>query len=104
LTGNVATLWKMFGASNQLVASLGLIVVSVYLMREKRPILYTLIPALFMLATTCGALIWQFIGFVTTDGPGNKTLSVAAIVLLLLALYVGAGGIWKLWRIKISTD
>ena len=100
LTGNVTTLWKMFGASNQLVASLGLIVVSVFLLNDKRPILYTLIPALFMLATTCGALIWQLIGFITTEGPGHTTLSFAASILLCLALYVGIGGVWKLWRQK----
>ncbi|MBN2529061.1 MAG: carbon starvation protein A [Deltaproteobacteria bacterium] len=98
LTGSVTTLWKMFGASNQLVASLAMIVVSVYLMKEKRPAVYTLVPALFMLATTCGALIWQLIGFLGTDGPGHVTLTIAAIVLLTLALYVGFTGIWKLFR------
>ena len=100
LTGNVTTLWKMFGASNQLVASLAMIVVSVYLLKQKKPVLYTLIPALFMLATTCGALIWQFIGFITTEGPGNTALSFTAIILLCLALYVGIGGVWNLYRHK----
>lgn len=94
LTGNVTTLWQMFGASNQLVASLAMIVVSVYLMRTNKPILYTFIPGLFMLVTTCGALIWQFIGFVTTDAPGHNTLAIAAGILLVLALYVGLRGIF----------
>ncbi|MBN2343652.1 MAG: carbon starvation protein A [Deltaproteobacteria bacterium] len=100
LTGNVSTLWRMFGASNQLVASLAMIVVSVYLMKIKKPIGYTLIPALFMLVTTCGALIWQFNGFVTQEGTGHTTLAVAAIVLLLLALYVGARGVYIVARRK----
>jgi carbon starvation protein len=103
LTGNVATLWKMFGASNQLVASLAMIVVSVYLLRVNRPVVYTLVPALFMLATTCGALVWQFIGFVSTDGPGHTTLSITALILLGLALYVGINGIWKMFRIPQTT-
>ncbi len=99
LTGNVATLWKMFGASNQLVASLAMIVVSVYLMRVNRPVVYTLVPALFMLATTCGALIWQFIGFMSTD----TTLSITALVLLGLALYVGISGVLKMIQSRVTT-
>jgi carbon starvation protein len=104
LTGNVATLWKMFGASNQLVASLAMIVVSVYLMRVNRPVIYTLAPALFMLATTCGALIWQFIGFIRTDGPGHMTLSVTALILLGLALYVGISGVLKIIQSRVTTS
>lgn len=103
LTGNVATLWKMFGASNQLVASLAMIVVSVYLMRANRPVVYTLVPALFMLATTCGALIWQFIGFMRLDTPGHTTLAVTALVLLGLALYVGISGVLKIIQSRVST-
>jgi carbon starvation protein len=103
LTGNVATLWKMFGASNQLVASLAMIVVSVYLMRVNRPVVYTLVPALFMLATTCGALVWQFIGFMSTDIPGHTTLSITALVLLGLALYVGISGVLKMIQSRVTT-
>mgnify|MGYP000999289044 CR=1 FL=1 len=50
-TGNVWTLWQMFGASNQLVAALALIVVTAWLVRHRRPSIYTLIPAVFMLVT-----------------------------------------------------
>lgn len=94
LTGNVATLWKMFGASNQLVAALAMIVVSVYLMKTQKPVVYTFVPAIFMLATTCGALFWQFLGFIKIDAPGHTTLAIAALILLSLALYVGTRGVY----------
>jgi carbon starvation protein len=87
-TGSVSTLWKMFGASNQLIAALSLLVVTVYLLRRRRPIAFTLVPALFMLVTTCGALIWQGYSYLTAPQP-VYTLTVAAVVLLGLAFFVG---------------
>jgi hypothetical protein len=37
-------LWQLFGASNQLLAALSLLVVSLYLRSLGRPTLYTLLP------------------------------------------------------------
>jgi carbon starvation protein len=96
-TGGVSTLWKMFGALNQLVAALAMLVVTVYLLRIRRPTLYTLAPATFMLATTCGALLWQGWGYLTATQP-NYTLALAALVLLLLAFFVGASGFIAIGR------
>jgi carbon starvation protein len=90
-TGSVGTLWKMFGASNQLVAALAMLVVTAYLMQRGRPTVFTLIPAIFMLLTTCGALVWQGFSYLTADEP-NYTLAVAAVVLLALAIFVGIRG------------
>ena len=98
-TGSVGTLWRMFGASNQLVAALAMLVVTVYLLEKKRPTLFTLLPAAFMLVTTCGALLWQAHGFITADEP-QYTLFIAAAVLLALALFVGVSGARRLLRDK----
>lgn len=43
-------LWPLFGATNQLLAGLALMVTSVYLWRRHRPLAFILIPTLFMLA------------------------------------------------------
>jgi carbon starvation protein len=59
--GNWQAIWPIFGTSNQLVAALVLMVVSAYLISTKRPAKFTLFPAIFMLATTLVALIWQVI-------------------------------------------
>ncbi len=55
LTGTWVYLWQMFGASNQLMAALSLLVVSVWLKSEKRNPTYALLPMLFMYVTTLAA-------------------------------------------------
>ncbi len=53
-------LWVLFGASNQLLAALGLLTVSVYLYKRGRPTLPTLVPMGFMIVVTFFALGLQF--------------------------------------------
>jgi carbon starvation protein len=55
LTGTWVYLWQMFGASNQLMAGLSLLVVTVWLKSEKRNPTYALVPMLFMYVTTLAA-------------------------------------------------
>ena len=55
LTGTWVYLWQMFGAANQLMAALSMIVVSVWLKSEKRNPSYALIPMIFMYVTTLAA-------------------------------------------------
>lgn len=53
-------LWVLFGASNQLLAALGLLTVTVYLYKRQRPVIYTLLPMIFMVIVTVNALGLQF--------------------------------------------
>jgi carbon starvation protein len=78
-------IWPVFGATNQLVAALALIVVSSWLVGLRRPRLYTLLPALFMLATSVAALIVQGLRFWR---EGSGLLAGLALALVLLALYI----------------
>ena len=55
LTGTWVYLWQMFGASNQLMAALSLLVVSVWLKSEKRNPTFALAPMIFMYVTTLAA-------------------------------------------------
>jgi carbon starvation protein len=55
LSGTWVYLWQMFGASNQLMAGLSLLVVTVWLKSEKRNPTYALVPMLFMYVTTLAA-------------------------------------------------
>ena len=57
LTGTWVYLWQMFGASNQLMAALSLLVVTVWLRSEKRNPSYALYPMLFMYFTTLFATV-----------------------------------------------
>lgn len=85
LSGKWNTIWPIFGASNQLVAALALLVISCWMLSRKQPTLYTLIPCLFMFITTVGALIYQFVVF---SKAKDRLLAAVAVVLLALAGYV----------------
>jgi len=80
--GSWTTLWPVFGAANQLIAAMVLLVASVYLFQKKQPTAFTFIPAIFMLITTIAALIYQMISFYQTN---NYLLFSISTVLLVLA-------------------
>ncbi len=84
-TEGYKAIWPVFGASNQLVAALALIVVSSYLVAIKRPKKYTLYPAYFMLLTTLTALFYQGMKFFK---DGRYLLAGVAILLIGLAFVI----------------
>ena len=86
----------MFGASNQLVASLALFVISAYLIGIKKPTIYTVIPAIFMLLTTVGALLYQAKMFLFSE-KASITLGITSIVLIVLAVFLAKEGMQILW-------
>ncbi len=86
-TEGYKAIWPVFGASNQLVAALALIVVSSYLVGVKRPKKYTIIPAYFMLMTTLAALIYQGINFFRAGGYFLAAISIILIILALIIVY-----------------
>lgn len=51
--------WTLFGTSNQLLAALTLLGVTVWLKREKRRVWYTFLPMLFVMGITVWALVAQ---------------------------------------------
>jgi carbon starvation protein len=59
LSGKWNKIWPAFGAANQLIAALALMVVTCWLLSRKKTTRYTLIPSIFMALTTVGALIFQ---------------------------------------------
>lgn len=86
--------WPIFGTSNQLLASLTLLAVSVWLLRTGRNAVYTLLPMAFMLGMTLWALVLQILALPRALAAG-KTLTadlmiggVMGSVLLVLALWL----------------
>jgi carbon starvation protein len=55
--------WPIFGTSNQLLASLTLLAISIWLVRTGRRAIYAIIPMAFMLVMTMWSLILQIIPF-----------------------------------------
>jgi carbon starvation protein len=103
LTGTWVYLWQMFGASNQLMAALSLLVVTVWLKSEKRNPSYALYPMLFMYVTTLFATCVTARNLYVTiaANPAMSGLPVAgawamiivAALLLAASLVIGWDGL-----------
>ncbi|MCK4549728.1 MAG: hypothetical protein KAU49_06150, partial [Candidatus Krumholzibacteria bacterium] len=75
-------LWELFGTTNQILASLGLLTVSLFLYRLGKPIVYTLVPMVGMLIMTVTAMA---IRLRTNYEAGHwPLLSVGGVILLLV--------------------
>lgn len=78
-------IWPLFGTTNQLLAGLTLLVITVMLVRMKRPMWFTLAPLCFLLVMTILALLMQLRTF---WNQGNMFLLVLDIVVLVAAIMV----------------
>ena len=85
ISGAWQKIWPVFGASNQLVAALALLVISCWLLYHKKTIKFTIFPAVFMFITACLALVIQAQKYLKT---GDYLLFIIASVLLILAGYM----------------
>ncbi len=74
-------IWPLFGTTNQLLAGLALLVISLTLLKFGRAIWYALIPMVFLLVTTILALLYQLWQFIDT----GKWLLVGMDLLILIA-------------------
>lgn len=52
-------LWPLFGTSNQLLAAISLLIVTIWLNKRGRPVIYTAIPLIFLLIVTLWAMFNQ---------------------------------------------
>jgi carbon starvation protein len=103
LTGTWVYLWQMFGASNQLMAALSLLVVTVWLKSEKKNPSYALYPMLFMYFTTlfATAVTARNLYVTIASNPSMSGLPVAgawamiivAALLMVAALVIGWDGL-----------
>ncbi len=78
-------IWPLFGTTNQLLASLALLVISVFLVKLKRPIAYTLTPMVILLFMTCWAMLLTLKGFWL---KGNWGLLAIGVMILISSLYL----------------
>lgn len=97
-----AKFWTLFGASNQLLAALTLLTITVWLYQSRQRIAFTLIPMIFVLTITLWALTTLVIGNlrITKIGAGQLDIellnALAAGALVLLALYLAVLAVVKM--------
>jgi len=83
-------LWPLFGAMNQLLGGLALLVITVYLARKKVNTLYTAIPMIFMIVMTGWAMYYNVMGFAGYRGDSRN------ILLLVISLIIVGFEIWMI--------
>ena len=89
-------LWPIFGASNQMLAALTLMVLTLYYWQKKKPILPLLIPMLIIMIVTFTALITNAIKFFGQNG----ILFSLTIILMGLILWMAFEGLNKVLEIR----
>jgi carbon starvation protein len=95
LTGTWVYLWQMFGAANQLMAALSLLIVTVWLKSLRRSPTFVLWPMLFMYITTLAATVVTARNLYVTIAvaPGMSALPVAgawAMIIISVLLFIAA--------------
>jgi carbon starvation protein len=102
LTGTWVYLWQLFGASNQLMAALSLLIVTVWLASAGRNPAYAGIPMIFMYVTTIAASLVTaynlFKTIATAEGVagvavgGAWAMIIVALLLVIAALVIAVDG------------
>jgi carbon starvation protein len=87
-------LWPVFGATNQLLAGLALLVVIFWLWRRRLPVWFAIGPAIFMLIVPAASLVWQVFvsdgsrpAWLLQDNP-NWPLIAASLAALVLQAWL----------------
>jgi carbon starvation protein len=90
-------IWPLFGTSNQLLGALTLMVLTVFLLKLKRPIWVTVVPLTFLLIMTIPALIIQLAAFWRAS---NYLLVFMDVVILGASILVALEAVAALGRTR----
>lgn len=96
-------IWPLFGATNQILASLTLLVITVMLMKMGRPAIYTLVPMIFVLITSFLAGLIQLVDFYQAGNYLLVTLDFIVLVVSVLVMLEAASVVSKLRKDKAAS-
>lgn len=88
-------IWPLFGTTNQLLAGLTLLVITIMLVRRGRPAIYTLAPLVFLLVMTLLALLLQLKSFYDKQDWFLLGLDIVVLVAALLVTLECAAALRK---------
>lgn len=77
-------LWPLFGATNQLIAGLTLLVATIYLHKTGRPFIYTLVPMVIVILAAGASVVFNIVNF--SDSLLLRSLSVCILILTVWLL------------------
>ncbi len=92
-------LWPLFGTTNQVVAGVTLLVVSIWLKRNGRPVAFTLIPMLLVAAATITAMLGEVYGYYGNFGE-QWLLAVMGSLILVCDIWIVLEGL----RVLMGTE
>ncbi|MDD4900246.1 MAG: carbon starvation protein A [Candidatus Omnitrophica bacterium] len=89
--GDISTIWPMFGVANQLLATLALLVGTLYILKQTKKWAYaltTFLPAIFMFVTTITAGILNITDnyLPKHDFQGNLNAALSAVMIALVVV------------------
>jgi len=90
-------LWPLFGTTNQLVAGITLLVVSIWLVKLGRPAIYTLVPMIAVAFVTLLAMLSNLAGYVRAE---SWMLAAIGGTILVLDLWVMLEGLIMLRSLR----
>jgi carbon starvation protein len=90
-------LWELFGTTNQLLGSLALLTVAVWLARLRRPTRAVLVPMVFLFAMTLTAMVTKIAEFRAREA---WHVFAFGLLLLVLAVWLVVEGSISLWRVR----
>ena len=96
--GSYRMFWTLFGTSNQLLAALSLLAITVWLRNLGKPIWFTFVPMVLVMAVTVVSLVLQ-LRLITSAAAGSPPWinGLVSLVLLGLALVL-VGYAIRAWR------
>ena len=80
------TIWPLFGTTNQLLAGLTLLVLSVMLVKLGRRYIFTLVPMVFVTLMSLAAAVYQLWDLFWRDP--NYLLGVVDVIIIIMAVFV----------------
>jgi carbon starvation protein len=115
ISGTWIYIWQLFGAANQLMASLSLLVVTVWLVSTRRNALYAGIPTVLMYVTTMAATVvtaynlWETV-LIKSWGVAGKQIAVVgslitiaiAVIIFVAALFIAIDGFRAYQRYRVG--
>jgi carbon starvation protein len=90
-------LWQLFGTTNQLLAGLALLAVTLYLLQRRKPWYYSGIPMIFMLISTLRAMVTNLISFFEKS---EWPLFLVGFILIVLAGWLIVEAVNAVWRFR----
>ena len=95
-------LWPLFGTTNQLLAGLTLLVISVMLVKLGRPSRYTLVPMIFVTAMAFLSALLQLRDLYTTGQFVLVFIDIVIIIAAVMVMLEAASALMSARRVKAS--